>query len=240
MHGRGNRTLFLAVIAAVLSVPIAQARIAAHAPKIPKREEAVMIERYLLGRVVPKIGARGSVHLWTNTGYSNRRAVYPVIAHRIAKNGSEWLKVRVVRRPRDVDTWVPAWATRKIWIGWHLVVDTSSRTMRIYRSGKLFRRIKVVVGAPYTPTPTGHYYIVDHMRLFNSWAHGQWALATSAYSAKLKHFDGGNGVIALHARASLTAPVGTAASHGCVRLNDPVAAWMAKHIPNGTRIDIQR
>ena len=227
--------LALAAAMAVLGVPAA-----AQAIKVSQRDAAVTIERYLMGRVVPKIGARGSVHLWTNTGYSNRRAVYPVVARKTLKDGSQWLKVRVVRRPRDVDTWVPAWATRQIWIDWHIVVDLSSRKARIYRNGRLYRHYRVVVGAPGTPTPTGHFYIVDHMKLYNNWAHGVWALATSAYSAKLKHFDGGDGVVALHGRGYLTAPVGTAASHGCVRFNDRNIAWMAKHIPNGTRIDIQR
>jgi lipoprotein-anchoring transpeptidase ErfK/SrfK len=235
MHRPGRRLLALAAAAAIVTVPAA-----ARAVTIPKRDEAVTIKRYLLGRVVPKIGARGTVHLWTNTGYSNRRAVYPVISHKVLEDGSEWLKVRVVRRPRGVDTWVPAWATRQVWIDWHLVVDLSSRTLRVYRGGKLARRFRVVVGAPGTPTPSGHFYVVDHMRLYNSWAHGVWALATSAYSAKLKHFDGGDGVVALHGRGYLAAPVGTAASHGCVRLNNGDVAWLAKHIPNGTRLDIQR
>src|SRR5438067_565171 len=111
VHLHGRKLLALAAAMAVLSVPAI-----AQAVKVPQRDEAAMVERYLLGRVVPKIGARGSVHLWTNTGYSRRRAVYPVIAHKTLKDGSEWLKVRVVRRPRDVDTWVPAWATHQVWI----------------------------------------------------------------------------------------------------------------------------
>jgi len=49
-----------------------------------------------------------------------------------------------------------------------------------------------------------------------------------------------DGIVALHGRGYLTAPVGTAASHGCVRFNDRDIAWMAKHVPNGTRVDIQR
>jgi lipoprotein-anchoring transpeptidase ErfK/SrfK len=220
---------------ALLAVPAVS-----FATKLQARDDAVTVERYLLGRVAPKLAARGSVHLWTNTGYSMRRAVYPVIQRKTLANGTEWVKVRVVRRPRDVDTWIPAWATRHRWIRWHLVADLSSRKMRVYRAGELVKHFRVVVGAPGTPTPAGHFYIVDHMRLHNNWAHGVWALATSAYSAKLKHFDGGNGVVALHGRGFLTARVGTAASHGCIRLNDRDVAWMAKHIPNGTRIDIQR
>ncbi len=234
LHSRTRRWALAALLVVLVVVPAAQAL------TLPKRDEAVMINRYLMGRVKPSQDARGSVHLWTNTGYSNRRAVYPVLAHKVLKDGSEWLKVRVVRRPRDVDTWIPAWATHHVWISWHIVIDLSSRTARIYKSGKLKRHFRVVVGAPGTETPRGHYYVVDRMRLHNSWANGVWALATSAYSAKLKHFDGGDGVVALHGRGYLTAPVGTAASHGCVRFRDGDIAWMAARIPNGTRVDIQR
>jgi len=235
MFQSARKLLLLAGLALAVSVPAL-----AQAAKTPQRDEGVMIERYLLGRVVPKIGARGSVHLWTNTGYSYRRAVYPVIARKTLRDGKEWLKVRVQRRPRGVATWIPAWATRRVWLRYRIVVDLSSRRARIYRNGKLAKRFRVVVGAPGTPTPRGHFYVVDHIKLYNNWAHGVWALATSAYSAKLKHFDGGDGVIALHGRGALTAPVGTASSHGCVRFNDRDIRWLRKHIRNGTRIDIQR
>src|SRR5947207_1738895 len=83
-----------------------------------------------------------------------------------------------------------------------------------------------------TPTPTGQWYVVDRLRLRTSWAYGKWALATSAFSRILKHFEGGQGEVAMHARGSLTAPVGTAASHGCVRFRDGDIAWMAAHVPN--------
>jgi lipoprotein-anchoring transpeptidase ErfK/SrfK len=236
MFQRASKLALVAALVAVVGVPaLAQAR-----DKIPERDEGVMIQRYLLGRVSPKIGARGSVHLWTNTGYSYRRAVYPVIQRKTLKDGSEWVKVRVQRRPRGVDTWIPAWATKRVWLRYRIVVDISSRVARIYKNGKLAKRFRVVVGAPGTPTPRGHFYVVDHIKLYNNWAHGVWALATSAYSSKLKHFDGGDGVIALHGRGYLTAPVGTAQSHGCVRFNDRDVRWLRIHIRNGTRIDVQR
>jgi lipoprotein-anchoring transpeptidase ErfK/SrfK len=207
---------------------------------MPQREEAVKVTQYLLGRAKPKFSGHVSVHLWTNTGYSNRAAVYPVIARKTRANGREWVQVRVMHRPHNIDAWIPAKATRTVWITWHIVVDLSSRRASIYDNGELVHRYRVVVGGRGTPTPTGHFFVVDHMRLYNNWAHGVWALATSAYSAIYKHFDGGDGVIALHGRGSLTAHVGTAASHGCVRFNDRDVAWLAKHIPNGTRVDIQR
>jgi lipoprotein-anchoring transpeptidase ErfK/SrfK len=231
------RPLLVALAAAVALVAVPAI---AQAITMPQRDDAVTVKRYLMGRVSPHISARGSVHIWTNTGYSLRRAVYPVIERRTLKDGTEWVKIRVVRRPRGVDTWVPAWATRRKWVAYHLVVDLSSRKLYVYRAGKQAKHFRVVVGARGTETPRGHYYIVDHMRLHNSWARGVWALATSAYSAKLKHFDGGDGQVALHARGSLAARLGTAASHGCVRFADSSIAWLARVVQRGTPVDITR
>jgi lipoprotein-anchoring transpeptidase ErfK/SrfK len=228
--------LLAALVAGALVIPAA----AAHAAPVPDKYEGVTVTRYLMGRVKPDLRARGSAHLWTNTGFSNRRAVYPVVRHQVMADGSEWLQVDALRNRTQVKVWIPKWATRRVWIAWHIKVDISSRLATIYKNGSVIRRFRVVVGAPSTPTPTGHWYVVDRMRLRESWAYGKWALATSAFSRVLKRFDGGQGQVALHARGSLSAPVGTAASHGCVRFRDGDIAWLAGHVPNGTGVDVQR
>jgi lipoprotein-anchoring transpeptidase ErfK/SrfK len=230
-----RRLLLCALVVAALAVPAA----AAHASPVPKRFEGVTVKRYLMGRVKPALASRGAAHLWTNTGFSNRRAVYPVLRHQVLDDGSEWLQVQALRNRSQVKVWIPKWATRQVWIAYRIKVDISSRLATVYRDGKAVRRFHVVVGAPSTPTPTGHWYVVDRMRLRESWAYGKWALATSAFSRVLKRFDGGQGQVALHARGSLTAPPGTAASHGCVRFRDGDIAWIAAHVPNGTGVWIQ-
>jgi lipoprotein-anchoring transpeptidase ErfK/SrfK len=212
----------------------------AQAANPPKQIEGVTVNRYLMGRIKPNLRARGAAHLWTNTGFSNRRAVYPVVGHKTLKDGSQWLQVQTLRDRSQVSVWIPKWATHRIALHYLVKVDISQRLATIYRDGKVARRYRVVVGAPSTPTPTGHFYVVDRMHLHTSWANGQWALATSAFSRILKHFDGGNGEVALHARAFLPDPVGTAASHGCVRFNNGDIAWMAAHLPNGTPVWIQK
>jgi lipoprotein-anchoring transpeptidase ErfK/SrfK len=236
VHLTQTRLFLLAALAAIaLAVPAV-----AQAGSVPKRFEGVTVKRYLMGRVKPALGARGAAHLWTNTGFSNRRAVYPVLRHQVLDDGSEWLQVQALRNRTQVKVWIPKWATRRVWIDYRIKVDISSRLATIYRGGKVVRRFRVVVGGPSTPTPTGHWYVVDRMRLRESWAYGKWALATSAFSRVLKRFDGGLGQVALHARGSLSAPVGTAASHGCVRFRDGDIAWLAAHVPNGTGVWIQR
>jgi lipoprotein-anchoring transpeptidase ErfK/SrfK len=226
---------FTALAAAALAAPAV-----AEAANPPKRFEGVTVKRYLMGRIKPTMRARGTAHLWTNTGFSNRRAIYPVVRHQVLDDGTEWLQVDALRSRTQVKVWIPKWATRTVWLAYQIKVDLSSRLATIYKNGKVARRFRVVVGAPSTPTPTGRWYVVDRMRLRTSRAYGKWALATSAFSRVLKRFDGGQGQVALHARGSLASPVGTAASHGCVRFNDGAIAWMASRIPNGTQILIQK
>ncbi|HEX4718436.1 MAG TPA: L,D-transpeptidase family protein [Thermoleophilaceae bacterium] len=229
----------LFVLVALAALALAAPAIAQTAPT-PTRFEGVTVKRFLMGRVKPSMRARGTAHLWTNTGFSNRRAVYPVLRHQVLADGTEWVKVQALRNRTQVAVWIPKWATRQVWIAYRIKVDISSRLATIYRDGKVLRRFRVVVGTPSTPTPTGHWYVVDRLRLRTSWAYGKWALATSAFSRTLKHFDGGQGQVALHARGGLAAPVGTAASHGCVRFRDGDIAWLAGHAPNGTQVWIQK
>jgi lipoprotein-anchoring transpeptidase ErfK/SrfK len=236
VHLTRTRLFLLAALAALALLAPA----VAEAASTPDRFEGVTVKRYLMGRVKPSIRARGAAHLWTNTGFSNRRAVYPVLRHQVMEDGSEWVQVRALRNRTQVKVWIPRWATRRVWIAYKIKIDLSSRLTTVYRDGKVARRFRVVVGTPSTPTPTGSWYVVDRMHLYNEWSQGRWALATSAFSRVLKRFDGGQGQIALHARGTLGAPVGTAASHGCVRFNNGDIAWMASHVPNGTTIQIQR
>jgi len=69
---------------------------------------------------------------------------------------------------------------------------------------------------------------------------GPWVLATSAYSSVLQEFDGGPGQIGLHGRTGLRAPLGSAASHGCVRFPDRAIAWLARRARPGTPVIVRR
>jgi lipoprotein-anchoring transpeptidase ErfK/SrfK len=200
-------------------------------------QEVASVKHDLVGRVAPKFSARGLTHVWPNTGFSNRRAIYPVLERRAVGN-SEWLRISVIRNRKQVGAWVPASITRTKFINWRVTIDLSGRRATITRAGSVVRRFRVVVGAPGTPTPRGRFYVVDHMRLHNSWAGGNWALALSAFSNVLKNFDGGKGQVAMHAKGALSNPLGSAASHGCVRFANDAAAWMARKVPNGSRVDI--
>ena len=74
---------------------------------------------------------------------------------------------------------------------------------------------------------------------------GSWVLSLSAHSDVLMRYDGGDGRAALHGRggASFLDPLGTAASHGCVRLSNETISWLVRTIGRtrlpGTPVRIQ-
>ncbi len=77
-----------------------------------------------------------------------------------------------------------------------------------------------MIGTAGTPTPTGLFAVASVWRNPPDDFLGAWILPLTAHSDVLKTYDGGDGRVALHGRggASLAAPLGSAASHGCVRL----------------------
>ena len=178
-------------------------------------------------------------HIAAETPLTGGSHVLPIIARRTV-DGREWLRVRLAGRPNGKTGWIPASDAEVITLRWRILVDTGSRVMVVFKDGKRARRLRVVVGTSETPTPTGHFSVMESVRLGTTWSRYGWALALSAYSNVLKHFEGGQGQVAIHAKGSLLGDLGTAASHGCVRVRDTDASWLAHRIPNGTPVDIQR
>ena len=68
---------------------------------------------------------------------------------------------------------------------------------------------------------------------------GPYALATSARSNVFQEFEGGPGQIALHGRNHLSGALGSASSHGCVRLGTAAIVWLARRIGAGTPLVIR-
>ena len=212
----------------------------AEAAKVPEKTEGVTVVRYLMGRVQPSIRARGAAHLWTNTGFSNRRAVYPVLRHRTMAKGSEWLQVKVIKGRRNVKVWIPRWATRRVWLHYlvqrrHLLAHGEDLPRRPDREAlpRRRRRARHADAAPATSSSSTGCICTRAGRT----AAGR--IATSAFSHVLTDFAGGSGEIALHTRGSLGDPVGTARSHGCVRFNNGDINWVAAHVPNGTPLWVE-
>jgi lipoprotein-anchoring transpeptidase ErfK/SrfK len=171
---------------------------------------------------------------------TGEQTVLPVLGEKKGAGGIRWLHVRLPGRPNGHTGWIRQHGTFATTTVWHIVVDTSTRRVTVYRRGRPMRVVKAVVGKPSTPTPHGEYFVEEaiHLRSFDVGA--PYALALSARSNVFQEFDGGPGQIALHGLANVGGVLGTAASHGCVRLDNDMMQWLVLRIGPGVPVTITR
>jgi lipoprotein-anchoring transpeptidase ErfK/SrfK len=157
--------------------------------------------------------------------------------------GRQWLRVLLPTRPNGSTAWV---LRDKVALGrsrYWLDVRIARRTVTVYRDGKRVRQFRAVVGAPGTPTPIGLAAVYERNRQPDAGAFlGPWALPLTAMSNVLENYGGGPGRVGIHGRsgASLQDPLGSARSHGCIRVNNQNVAWIATHVRAGTPVRIRR
>ncbi len=209
----------------------------------PSRKGGTYTARLLIGTAVRRRPGRGK-KVWfarTRTKWSGAGQRLMVIDSRRVR-GETWLKVRLPIRPNNAAGWIPRDRVQLAHTRRFILVDTSRRLLRVYRKGRVVVRHKVVVGAPSTPTPVGLFALHDRVKQAdpNGFV-GTWIVTLTAHSRELRRFDGGDGLVAFHGRAgaSLFDPLGSARSHGCVRMNNSRIAYMSKAMM-GTAVRIQR
>ncbi len=168
------------------------------------------------------------------------RRVLPVIGVTRDPSGASWLRVLLGGRPNGRSGWVRARLTAPATTGWAIRVDLSARRVTVHRDGRRARTFGAVVGAPATPTPSGRFFVEEVVVLDPREPGAPYALALSARSEVLQEFAGGPGQIAFHGTRNIGGVLGTAASHGCVRLSTTAVTWMARHIGPGTPVTIIR
>ena len=188
---------------------------------------AELIARTRLWRSVPKQGdkSHGAV------GPLDAAALL-VLRAAPDREGRCWLRVRLPSRPNNASAWVSADRVLLRPTRWRIVVAPGARTISVYHDGDLRRRFRVVVGAPGTPTPRGLFSIVEVWRWNPADFLGSYILPLTAHSNVLQEFGGGDGRVGIHGRggASLLDPLGSARSHGCIRLSNKAINWIVRKV----------
>jgi lipoprotein-anchoring transpeptidase ErfK/SrfK len=204
---------------------------------VPEARPLVVLLHSHTARVQPDARAQRIETVTSRRPLTRVPTVLPVLGK--AGNGS-WLRVRLPGRPNGHTGWIAGARTRATSTEWSIQVDLSSRRVTVYQRGTEVRRFSAVVGKPSTPTPRGRFFIEEAEALAPSAAGGPYALATSARSNVYQEFEGGPGQIALHGRDHLSGALGSASSHGCVRLGTAAIGWLARRIGAGTPLVIRR
>jgi L,D-transpeptidase catalytic domain len=158
------------------------------------------------------------------------------------RRGHLWLQVRLPERPNSAAGWIRADLTRISTTPWRIHVETGAARVTVERSGQAVKKFAAVVGKPSTPTPRGLFAIDEPIRQPAGSELGPWALFLTAHSRVLDDYGGGPGRIAIHGRAGplLADPLGSHASHGCIRVADHNVRWLERIAVNGTPVLVTR
>lgn len=223
-----RRTLVLSIGLACSWVGVAQA-----APTRTLQPIVTILMAHTV-HAAPSAGAAIVGKVPARTPITGEATVLPVLG-----DAHNWLRVALPGRPNGHSGWIRSAGTRRGVVHWRLVVDLSRRRLSVLEDGRLVRTFQAIVGKPSTPTPTGSFFVEEVVRLRGADAGGPFALALSARSSVLQEFDGGPGQIAIHGLDNVGGTIGTAASHGCVRLADDAVRWLAGRVDTGTRVVIK-
>lgn len=181
-----------------------------------------------------------SVHTWARqvlplyTPLSHQRLSLPVLGRRRG-----FLRVLLPGRPNGHAGWIEARRAKTWKTPWHVVVDTRSKRLFVFRGRRIARSFPVVVGKPSTPTPRGRFYVEEALILRPHMPGGPYAFALSARSRVFQEFDGGPGQIAIHGVYGIGGTPGRAESHGCIRATRAALSFMIRRFGTGTPVDIR-
>jgi len=236
--GRGVPGLAVALVAVVAGFLAAPAH--ASAAAVPASQPLVVLTDGHVARTGPGTRFRRLEFVAARRPLTNVRTMLPALAYRQSRGGITWVHVALPGRPSGHTGWIVASRTQRRSTPWRLKLDISSRRVTVYHYGSVERRFRAVVGARATPTPRGRFFIEEGLALSPGIAGGPFALATSARSSVLQEFAGGPGQIALHGTKHLSGALGTAASHGCVRLSTRAITWLAQRVGRGVPLTVTR
>jgi hypothetical protein len=191
----------------------------------PTQTDAVRSEPRPGARVVARLRFRNEDRL---------PEVYVALAAREV-GGTEWVRIRVPRRPNGTVGWVRRDALGPLnVVRTHLRVNRRTLRATLYRNDRRIWTARIGVGARSTPTPAGRFWVRSRLRATGG-PYGPWAFGTSAYSV-LSDWPGG-GVIGIHGTDQPGLIPGRP-SHGCVRVPNAAIRRLARLMPVGTPVRI--
>jgi lipoprotein-anchoring transpeptidase ErfK/SrfK len=247
MPGRWHQVAGGAVLAALVALPaVAVAEDPPPAPPpspiaAPSPSTGATIARLVSAAPVRSKPGAGRVvaHVSASTDWAHEPMELMVLGSSVV-NGTQWLEVRLPRRPNRSSAWISADRVQLTHTSYWIRVRTRHRLVAVYRDGKLVHSYHAVIGKNSTPTPHGLFSIYERIPLGGSTFLGKMALPLTAFSPTLMRFGGGPGRVAIHGRggASFNDPLGSARSHGCIRIDNRPITWIGNHVPRGTPVDI--
>jgi len=213
---------------------LAPQALAAAPPTVRMPAAGELLRTQVVVRAAPRADARRIAVVDEFRRDFRKHIVHAVAARRDAQ-GKLWYRIVLVGRPNGRTGWIPSAHVALQHVRSTIVVQRSTKVLRILVDGKEKLRTRVAVGKAGAPTPVGYFYVTSRFVPHNPFL-GVFALELSAYSPTLTDWPGG-GVVGIH---GTSAPhlLGQNVSHGCIRVSNDAARQLQRFAPVGTAVRV--
>jgi hypothetical protein len=178
-------------------------------------------------------GGRTLARLPRRTGFGSPRILAVVLRR------GHWLGVLAPELHNGQIGWIDARRGVQLYrTDWRLEASLSKRLLIVRRGGRIVDRVRVAVGRPSAPTPTGLFAVSDKLTTTGADSpYGCCVLALTGHQPSVPQGWGGGDRLAIHATPA-EQTIGHAASLGCLRATGAVMRRLVREVPLGTRVQI--
>jgi lipoprotein-anchoring transpeptidase ErfK/SrfK len=149
-----------------------------------------------------------------------------------------WMEVYLPTRPNGATGFVKVADLKVQQTPIHVQIEQAARRLTVWDGDRLVYTTPVAIGTEKSPTPVGTFYMQGIARLANaSGPYGPFILALSAHSDVYMTFAGGDGLVGIHG-TNQPSLIGSAVSHGCIRVNNDAIRHLADVVPVGAPVVI--
>lgn len=110
---------------------------------------------------------------------------------------------------------------------WSITVNIENHTLTLYKNEKVLKQYPVAVGKPQTPTPKGHYKIIN--KAVNP---------GGAFGVRWLGLNIPRGGYGIHGTNNPNS-IGKSISHGCIRMYNKDVIELSNLVPIGTPVTIE-
>jgi lipoprotein-anchoring transpeptidase ErfK/SrfK len=154
-----------------------------------------------------------------------------------------WLPVTVpIEKPNSTPGWIRATDVTLAQSPYKIVVFRGRHVIELLKGDEVVLESKIIIGAPWSQTPTGTFYVTDPINCNKEsvpgypvahcgGVYGAFAIGTSGLSEMLDSFSGTIPQIALHGTNLPATELGKDLSNGCIRMPDDVILQIASITP---------
>ena len=151
----------------------------------------------------------------------------------VNRNGG-WVQVLLPSKPNSSTGWLRFSDVEQKVSPYIIAVHLKSMRMQLYFEKREVGQWEIGIGKPDTPTPTGRTFLLGSIVDPNQ-DYSPVIMPLGSHSATLDSFGGGPGTVAIHTWPT-TDVLGTATSHGCIRVPKAALDKLTQEVPLGTLV----